>query len=394
MAYEPEFASQASRPSRGRAEAPRQTRVAGAQPERHRSEAGRRAADRTPPKAPAAGVGPPDNRSLSSYYVSNFFGEERARTLLMGAGTVKGTEPLPATIAKLDFWRLLLTNINLTDDEGHGCTPDRLPKSSFSVIFAAVNQMDTLLEGLERYAELIPVLRTGIVVSVGHGSDGVHLNFDFPGESEAMAERRERYLELIAMVFHCVLLWETAEDLRPVRVRLSSRLSDRDGSMVSGLAANQTRSGFGLTIVYDKADLATPLGRRKYTRWGAHDLTAFEGLMERTISHTSPPTSPTVEKLAHLLGNGDLSRPDAAKALGMSPATLQRRLSLAGTSFRELSKDIRRRKLVSLLSTDGRLDDIAAELGWSDRRSLWRSCHEWLGASPSQYRAGLRSSPS
>jgi AraC-like DNA-binding protein len=150
----------------------------------------------------------------------------------------------------------------------------------------------------------------------------------------------------------------------------------------------------GLTIVYDKADMAVPLGRRKYTTWAAHDLTAFEGLMERTFSRTRPQQSPTVEKLANLLGNGEMSRPDAAKALGMSTATLQRRLSMAGTSFRELSRDIRRRKLVSLLSTDGRLDDIAAELGWSDRRSLWRSCHEWLGASPSQFRAGLRSSPS
>lgn len=392
MAYEPELAGPASR--RSRTDATRQQRAARGRPEHRRTDAGPSSADRTSPKPPAASAECPDDRSLSSYYVSNFFGEKRARTLLMGAGLVKGDEPLPATIAKLDFWRLLLTNINLTDDEGHGCTPDRLPKSSFSVIFAAVNQMDTLLEGLQRYAELIPVLRTGIAVSVGHGSDGVHLSFDFPGESEVMAERRERYLELIAMVFHCVLLWETAEDLRPVRVRLSARLSDRDGSMVSGLAANQTRSGFGLTVVYDKADLATPLGRRKYTRWGAHDLTAFEGLMERTISHASPPSSPTVEKLAHLLGNGELSRPDAAKALGMSPATLQRRLSLAGTSFRELSKDIRRRKLASLLATDGRLDDIAAELGWSDRRSLWRSCQDWLGASPSQYRAGLRSSRS
>lgn len=347
-----------------------------------------------PSDAPAASFERPDDRSLSSYYVSNFFGEDRARTLLVDAGIVKGDEPLPATIAKLDFWRLLLVNINLTDDEGHGCTPDRLPKSSFSVIFAAVNQMDTLWEGLQRYAELIPVLRTGIEVSVAHGAGGVHLNFDYPSAPGVMAERRERYLELIATVFHCMLLWVTAQDLRPVRARLSTLLSDADGSMVSGLAASQTRSGAGLTLVYDKADMNMPLGRRKYTRWGAHDLTAFEGLMERTLSRPSPQTSATVEKLASLLGHGELSRPDAARALGMSTATLQRRLSLAGTSFRELSKDIRRRKLVSLLATDGRLDDIAAELGWSDRRSLWRSCHEWLGASPSQYRAGLRASPS
>lgn len=386
MAYEPEFADHASRRAGAQADAPRQQRPA----------RGRRSADRAVPAANAAAAAGerPDDKSLSSYYVSYFFGEDRARTLLTGAGIVKEAGPLPATIAKLDFWRLLLTNINLTDDESHGCAPDRLPKSSFSVIFAAVNQMDTLLEGLQRYAELIPVLRAGITANVGYGADGVRLNFDFPAESEVMAERRERYLELIAMVFHCMLLWVTAEDLRPVRVRLSTRLSDKDGSMVSGLAASQTRSGFGLTIVYDKADMATPLGRRKYTRWGAHDLAAFEGLMERTLSCASPPTSPTVEKLAHLLGNGELSRPDAAKALGMSPATLQRRLSRAGTSFRELSKEIRRRKLVSLLSTDGRLDDIAAELGWSDRRSLWRSCQDWLGASPSQYRAGLRSSQS
>ena len=70
----------------------------------------------------------------------------------------------------------------------------------------------------------------------------------------------------------------------------------------------------------------------------------------------------------------------------MSVATLQRRLREAGTNFRELSKEVRREKLVSLLATDGNLDDIAMELGLSERRSLWRTCHEWLGVSPTQYR--------
>ena len=55
---------------------------------------------------------------------------------------------------------------------------------------------------------------------------------------------------------------------------------------------------------------------------------------------------------------------------------------------REVSQDVRQKKLLCLLAAEGTLDDIAEELGFSDRRSLWRSCNKWIGMSPSRFRKG------
>lgn len=325
---------------------------------------------------------------LSARYVTNFFGRSCALKLISSAGLKNDAGNLPGSFSKATFWQLCLDNINITNDEGHGITKQPLPKSAWGVIFAAINQMETVGQGVRRFAELVQIVPAGITVTVGYGDTGVHLNFD-ASETPADVERMERYIEVIAMVFHCALLWITAAPIAPVHVRLSSLLDEEDGSMLSSLTKTYARRGSGVTIVYDCDDMLLPLGVRKYRYW-SNETAAF---FEFDAKPHSPPVqqaSPTAERVRRLLAERDLAQPEAASAMAMSVATLQRHLREEGTSFRELSKEVRRDKLISLLATDGNLDDIAVELGFSERRSLWRSCHDWLGVSPTQYRMHQR----
>jgi AraC-like DNA-binding protein len=83
---------------------------------------------------------------------------------------------------------------------------------------------------------------------------------------------------------------------------------------------------------------------------------------------------------------------DLAKLLNISPRTLDRYLNLEGTSYRELSLQIRDQRACKLIS-DGQMSisQIAYTLGYTDLANFSRSFKKAHGVSPRAYRgeAGL-----
>lgn len=330
--------------------------------------------------------------SVSAHYIENFFGRETATALFSEPSGARRCRSVPAVVPLRDFWRLCQKNITISDDEGHGCTARPLPKSTWQMIFSAVNQLNTLGAGLRQFTELVPAIRAGIAASIGYGRNGIHLNY-LAAEEPRDQERFERYLEVIAMAFHCAMLWVTDRPIQPVQIRLSALLNDRDGSPLAGLAPITMRAGEGVTIVYDREDMALPLGARKYQYW-SNETSAFEQWCNDRRQPEPGGDLQVVNRVRALIATRALTLYEIAPELGMSMATLQRRLREAGVSYRILSKDVRCEKLVALLATDIDLDDVAEVLGFSERRSLRRTCQEWLGVSPSEYRRRWRDQPS
>jgi AraC-like DNA-binding protein len=130
--------------------------------------------------------------------------------------------------------------------------------------------------------------------------------------------------------------------------------------------------------------MRTPILDQKYTSWGEAEFNAFVDLLKE-----DPPDSPPSADVQGVIGafdQGLWSQDDVARLLGVSTATLRRRLTEAGHSFRDLSAEFRRTELQYLLATTMPADKIAERLGLSDDRSLRRFCAEQLGASPRAYR--------
>jgi AraC-like DNA-binding protein len=76
-----------------------------------------------------------------------------------------------------------------------------------------------------------------------------------------------------------------------------------------------------------------------------------------------------------------------AVALGMSVRTFQRRLRRSGLCFEDVTKELRLQQAVDLLTrTDGRILDIALDLGYSDHAHFTRAFRGWMGQSPLEYR--------
>ncbi len=79
--------------------------------------------------------------------------------------------------------------------------------------------------------------------------------------------------------------------------------------------------------------------------------------------------------------------PDAAKALKMTPRTLNRRLSAEGTSFQEIKDALRRDIAIRALqqSTDS-IEQIAFDAGFSAPANFHRAFRKWTKRTPGSYR--------
>ncbi len=77
-----------------------------------------------------------------------------------------------------------------------------------------------------------------------------------------------------------------------------------------------------------------------------------------------------------------------AATMGLGERTLQRKLSLEGTSFRELLEQLRSTLAINYMrEPQFRLTDISEMLGYSNLSVFSRSFKRWFGISPQQWRA-------
>lgn len=93
------------------------------------------------------------------------------------------------------------------------------------------------------------------------------------------------------------------------------------------------------------------------------------------------------EQVRHILFKDAADQQQVADVLGMSVATMRRRLKDEGTSFREIRQESLKTLALTLLDAGIQTYDVAEKLGFSDLRSFSRAFKGWHGTTPSEYRA-------
>jgi len=85
---------------------------------------------------------------------------------------------------------------------------------------------------------------------------------------------------------------------------------------------------------------------------------------------------------------------ELGQALGLSTATLRRRLDAEGAAWGPLKDEVRRELALQLLA-EGRLSvvDIAARLGFEDASTFYRAFRKWTGSAPGAWRSARQAAP-
>lgn len=83
---------------------------------------------------------------------------------------------------------------------------------------------------------------------------------------------------------------------------------------------------------------------------------------------------------------------NVAATMMTTPRTLRRRLSAEGTSFRALVEQVHLHRATQLLSSDGTsVEQVAAQLGYTDPTAFTHAFKRWTGTSPRAYRTSFSS---
>lgn len=152
------------------------------------------------------------------------------------------------------------------------------------------------------------------------------------------------------------------------------------------LHGREVRAVLGEGVVYDAPrnaiqfpsawlSLASPFADAKLYSIALNELQAAAQRIATPLSLRG-----RVERLLNTYPTGRLSADDVARLTGVSRRTLVRRLSQAGTSYRQLVDTELRNRAERLLRSGGLSHEwIAEELGYTDPTSFSRACRRWFG---------------
>lgn len=252
------------------------------------------------------------------------------------------------------------------------------------------------LRGCATMAEVMEVLANSYNIIHGHRYNQVQRrgtlisyaidDADFPYAFDPDDAFVILSLECLLVYVH-VLLLSLAPDAGPIplrSIRTRGPATDRSHLAFLGVPVKGSAGLFGLD--YDAALEGIGVAPGQSPVLSARTIYGGIADMLDRIGPIAADAPGIIGRVERELARGKLDQADVASALGMSVASLRRRLAEAGLAFR----DLRARYLNSIaraaLEKGGSIADVAETLGFSDGRSFARAFRQWNGVAPGDYR--------
>ncbi|MEM9302020.1 MAG: AraC family transcriptional regulator ligand-binding domain-containing protein [Pseudomonadota bacterium] len=182
--------------------------------------------------------------------------------------------------------------------------------------------------------------------------------------------------------------------------RLATRTEVRPRRVVAGLpvaCADALAGWFGVdletggesAIEFEAADVERPFVSANPAMWSIFEPSLRQRLAE--LEQDAGMAERVRACLIESIAAGDASVGAVATRLAISPRTLQRRLTEAGSSFQQILGEVREELARHYLETT-RLSsgEISFLLGYRDVNSFIRACRGWTGRTPEALRAAVR----
>lgn len=310
---------------------------------------------------------------VSFAYLREMLGPRKARQLF---GAFVAGEPPAQFVSFDDLWRVSNQHIHTTGDEAHALARSAMPIGTFELFAATLHQAEFVREGLKRVAKASAIVSADLDLAVRRDGGLLTLTID---AARLQEPKRSLYVALWAIVFHCLLMWLTRRDFRPARIVLPADASPRVLETLWLLQCPVTRGAQRFALSYTQRDCDAPLLPIDLRPWEAEIFVVYRRLVARAQANGAVDAGQGLAQRIRLELLSGLSRQsDVCRALGISPATLRRRLAEEGTSFRELLDGYRQDYFERLSAAGSSQDQIAASMGYSDSRSLRRARNRWV----------------
>lgn len=294
-------------------------------------------------------------------------------------------------ISLADCFRILRALAQAAGDETFAMSARPMMKGAAEFVFTSAAHGANIGEAMRKIAQAYNIL---------HGDDynrveqrGSKLTYLVDDERFPYTRPRDDYLHFsleCAMIFlHSALSELAGRDLSPFVKRVSTRRRGPAGKARAALAfwdVAVTYDADNYSVTYDAGVADLPLSPPSPGM--APDLAVHNRIISLIEARQSPDREH--ESIGHAvctaLNDGLHDQEQVAERLGMSIATLRRRLTEAGLRFRDLRHLVLNDRAKAALLDHGEIAAVAEALGFSDPRSFARAFKGWNGVTPSAFR--------
>jgi AraC-like DNA-binding protein len=341
-----------------------------------------------PAPAPAPAPGPP--RRVTGSYLQPLLDAATARgvtpdALARGAGLpLASVSPLPDSLPATDYVTLLETGARLADDPHFGLHVGECVKlgtySVYGLVLLACRDLRQALEQTMRYEALAHELgRSQIEVGVKGELARYAWISHYPQASRHLVESVFAGIQTFGR-------WLAGGQLPPAQVEF---MHASDAPMDEYERVFGSRPRFGATAntaCFDAALLALPVPNADVGMYPVLQQHAERLLAQR--ARNNPGIVDQVRAaIVRNLAQDRVRLAAIAEELGLSPRTLQRKLSEAGASYQAVLDGARFALAQDYLRQPGlSLADIAFLLGYQEQSAFTHAFKEWSGLNPGAWR--------
>lgn len=234
--------------------------------------------------------------------------------------------------------------------------------------------------GLQRLAVYKPIIAP-LILDVTRHADGVTLEFRCSLPDLKIPAELERFD--IYYIIECARSFSGVHVV-PTEVGLVHDFTPTQ-PILDFLQCRPTRAPH-TRLSFSLEDAELPLVTRSAAVWDGIEPILARQLAELKEGNRTV-TGRVQRLLTEALPGGCSVADDAARRLGMSKRSLQRRLAEEGTSFKSILVSVRRELSASYLKdSDLSVPEISHLLGFRDTSSFFRAFQGWHGTTPKAYR--------
>lgn len=306
---------------------------------------------------------------------------------------IASTQPLALAISSAasclaDHFRAMRQRAIETGDETCRLSQRRLVAGATDFVGETLRDAVDLKDAMRRIARGYNLLHGGDFNHVEERSGRLVYRITdkgFPFALEPGGEAAVTVMESVLILLHAMLSIAAGDDLRDeLRLVRTRRARARPEPMMLRFWDAPVRFGAAVySLEYASASGGRPV------RLASGSLTAprvYDWIIAVAEARSGERAHGDLgDKVRAALEAGEHDQAAIARRLGLSVATLRRRLALGGADFRSLRAAALNARAQNLLGGGRGADDVAEALGFADARSFRRAFKAWNGVTPGRF---------
>lgn len=287
-----------------------------------------------------------------------------------------------ATISMDDCWRIISAHQNVIHEETGQISQRPLKRGTTRFVFSNLSHCKTLVEGLELLANTYNIIHGGnynFVKKRGNVLSYIVDDKDFHYRNKG----NDFAIEFALIKIHCMLTCFTGCELELVKM-CSKRVRIPHDNHHLNFFDCDIHFGHGhYELAYEIKQSQLPFREIEDIDLSVQLLANYLTIVRQRQNDVFENT--LVVKVMNTIKRGVYNQDDVAASMGMSVATLRRKLKSQGLSFRSLLDKVNSEVAVNQLLDQIPADDVAEKLGYCDIRSFKRAFKRWHGQSPAAF---------